>query len=327
MNVLEILIERVGYSVIQDLGRPGRGNLGISENGAGDQGAARLANALVGNAEHFPLIEVIASELAFTAQTTLLIAVTGAANKVLIDDQPHNTYETLVISAGSAVKILAPEHGQRAYLSINGQIQVEKILDSAAPDSFLEFGQRLFSGSKILIQSQITDSIFGNELPIFRFPVIRPNFTHVVNLKATIGPDLNRLKDGATSFDQQFEVLPQSDHVGMRLTGSNLDLVEADEILSRGVPIGAVEVPPSGELIILLRGRLVTAGYPVVAVLSKDSIDRASQAKAGDLISISLIDLKQAQSEIQAKDDEFQEIKKRVTNAFSSRGLEKLLSL
>lgn len=327
MSTLEIFIERVGYSVIQDLGRPGLGNLGISENGAGDQGAARLANALVGNAENFPLIEVIASELTFKAQTILLIAVTGAANMVLIDDQSHNTHETLVISAGSTVKILAPDHGQRTYVAINGQIQVEKILDSASPDSFLEFGQRLFSGSKLMIQSQITESIFGNELPVFRFPVNRPNFSNVINLKATLGPDLDRLKLGAKSFEQKFEVLPQSDHVGMRLTGSNLDLIEAGEILSRGVPIGAVEVPPSGELIILLRGRLVTAGYPVVAVLSRDSIDRASQVKAGDLISISLIDLKQAQSEIQTKEDEIQAIKKRVTNAFSSRGLEKLLSI
>lgn len=327
MSTSEILIERVGYSVIQDLGRPGLGNLGISENGAGDQGAARLANVLVGNDEHLPLIEIIASELTFTAQTMLLISVTGAANTVLIDEQPHNTYETLVISAGSLVKILAPEFGQRTYLAINGLIQVEKILNSASPDSFLEFGQRLFSGSKLLIKSKITESTFENDIPIFRFPVSRPNFSNATNLKATIGPDLDRLRLGAHSLEQKFEVLPQSDHVGMRLTGSNLDLVSAGEILSRGVPIGAVEVPPSGELIILLRGRLVTAGYPVVAVLSKDSIDRASQVKAGDLISISLIDLKQAQNEINAKEVEFQEIKKRVTNAFSSRGLEKLLSI
>jgi allophanate hydrolase subunit 2 len=112
----------------------------------------------------------------------------------------------------------------------------------------------------------------------------------------------------------------------MRLNGTGLDLGEAGEILSRGVPIGAVEVAPSGELIILLRGRLVTAGYPVVAVLTKRSIDKVSQARAGDQITISLIEMSKAQLELQEIEGKITNTKTRVENAFRSRGWESLLS-
>ena len=60
-----------------------------------------------------------------------------------------------------------------------------------------------------------------------------------------------------------WEVAPESDHVGLRLAGEAPRRTHAAEILSRGVPVGAVEIPPSGGLLVLLRGRLVTAGYPV----------------------------------------------------------------
>jgi allophanate hydrolase subunit 2 len=112
----------------------------------------------------------------------------------------------------------------------------------------------------------------------------------------------------------------------MRLSGTGLDLDTAGEILSRGVPIGAVEVPPSGELIILLRGRLVTAGYPVVAVLTKGSIDKVSQARPGDQISISLIEMDKALVELQEIESRIVNTKTRVKNAFISRGWQALLS-
>ena len=90
--------------------------------------------------------------------------------------------------------------------------------------------------------------------------------------------------------------------------------------------IGAVEVAPSGELIILLRGRLVTAGYPVVAVLTKGSIDKVSKARAGDQITISLIEMSKAQLELQEIEGKIANTKTRVENAFRSRGWEALLS-
>jgi len=326
MITASISIERVGYAVVQDLGRPGLAKLGISANGAGDQVSARLANILVGNHETAAVIEVISSDIAFTTDAELLLAVTGAAKTVFVDDLPHGTHETLVITAGSRVVIPGSDFGQRTYMGVNGELKGNRVLGSVAPDTFLEFGQRLISGSKLEVQTNFGRETIGNDYPVFRFSAAHETYLKNFNLTATLGPDISRLKIGEQIFAQSFEVLPQSDHVGMRLNGTGLDLGAAGEILSRGVPIGAVEVAPSGELIILLRGRLVTAGYPVVAVLTKGSIDKVSQARAGDQITISLIEMSKAQLELQEIEGKITNTKTRVENAFRSRGWEALLS-
>jgi hypothetical protein len=281
---------------------------------------------LVGNEESKAVIEVISSEIVFTADSDLLISVTGAATTVFVDDLPHGTHETLVVTAGARVVVPGSEFGQRTYLGINGELQGNRILGSVSPDAFLEFGQRLISGSQIAVQTNFHLENTGNEFTVFRFSASNEKYSKRFNLTATVGPDIFRLINGEQAFAQEFEVLPQSDHVGMRLSGSGLDLDVADEILSRGVPIGAVEIPPSGELIILLRGRLVTAGYPVAAVLTKSSIDKVSQARPGDLISITFIDMDKAQIELQEVESKIADTKSRVANAFTSRGWEALLS-
>jgi biotin-dependent carboxylase-like uncharacterized protein len=326
MITVSLVIDRAGYAVIQDLGRPGLAKLGVSANGAGDQVSARLANILVGNAETSPVIEVISSEIAFTPNFDVLMSITGAARTVFIDELPHATHETIVVDAGSRVVVPGSEFGQRTYIGLNGKLQGDRILGSVAPDGFLEFGKRLTSGLKIELQSNFTQEASGNDFPVFRFSAPHDRYSHNFNLTATIGPDISRLKNGVQAFAQEFQVLPQSDHVGMRLSGTGLDLDTAGEILSRGVPIGAVEVPPSGELIILLRGRLVTAGYPVVAVLTKGSIDKVSQARPGDQISISLIEMDKALVELQEIESRIVNTKTRVKNAFISRGWDSLLS-
>lgn len=326
MITANVSIERVGYAVIQDLGRPGLAKLGVSANGAGDQVSARLANILVGNEEKRAVIEVISSEIVFTADSDLLISVTGSATTVFIDDLPHGTHETLVVTAGARVIVPGSEFGQRTYIGINGELQGNRILGSVSPDAFLEFGQRLINGSQLAVQTNFHSESNGNEFPVFRFSVTHEKYSKRFNLTATLGPDISRLINGELAFAQEFEVLPQSDHVGMRLRGSGLELDVAGEILSRGVPIGAIEVPPSGELIILLRGRLVTAGYPVVAVLTKSSIDKVSQARSGDLISITLIDIDRAQTELLEVESKIASTKSRVANAFTSRDWEALLS-
>jgi len=304
----------------------GLADIGISANGAGDQSSARLANTLVGNADGAALIEIIASELMLTAHSDLLIAITGAARGIEINSISHNTHETLVVLSGSTVFIPAPKGGQRTYLAINGQIQAPAILGSVGPDSLLDFGQRLVSGMKLEIETQFNAGLMGSDFSLFRFNFPAPSYSSEIRLRATVGPDADRLKAGVAGLAGQFTVLPQSDHVGMRLSGVDLDLVVAGEILSRGVPIGAIEITPSGELIILLRGRLLTAGYPVVAVLTRSAIDQASQATPETKISLEVVSMEVARRELAEKEETLRKLSLRVAQAFSTRGWKKLLS-
>jgi allophanate hydrolase subunit 2 len=131
---------------------------------------------------------------------------------------------------------------------------------------------------------------------------------------------------GRRCLDPPYEVSPQSNDVGLRLLGPQPEQNSVEEILSRGVPVGAVEVPPGGGIIILLRGRLVTAGYPVIAVVTTESLDRLGQARPGDRIRIRFCDAGSARSRLQALATQHQRLAARVRVALAASGLADVIS-
>jgi allophanate hydrolase subunit 2 len=85
----------------------------------------------------------------------------------------------------------------------------------------------------------------------------------------------------ATLFAAEFTVTPVSDAVGLRLDGPALARAHTDELPSEGVVRGSVQVPPDGKPIIFQADHPVTGGYPVIAVLTPASADRAAQLRPG----------------------------------------------
>jgi allophanate hydrolase subunit 2 len=101
----------------------------------------------------------------------------------------------------------------------------------------------------------------------------------------TDGPDLAEFGDTADRlFRSEFTVSPQSNHIGLRMAGDVPRRVATGEVLSRGVPVGAVEVPAGDELLVLHRGRGVTAGYPVLAVVTATGLSALGQVGPGQTV-------------------------------------------
>jgi biotin-dependent carboxylase-like uncharacterized protein len=78
-----------------------------------------------------------------------------------------------------------------------------------------------------------------------------------------------------------YQVSPQSNRVGIRLTGPALDRSRPGELASEGMVSGAVQVPPSGQPVVFLADHPVTGGYPVIAVVVEPDICLAAQARPG----------------------------------------------
>ena len=129
------------------------------------------------------------------------------------------------------------------------------------------------------------------------------------------------MERGADCLAMPYEVSPQSDHIGLRLTGPPVEQTSREEILSRGVPVGAVEVPPTGGIIVLLRGRLLTAGYPVIGVVTSASLDRLGQLRPGDALTIAFCDVASARAKLRQRDRQRQRLAERVRAAFCASGL------
>ena len=324
MSALRVL--RAGQAFVQDLGRQGLGGIGVAVNGAVDQHAARVANLLVGNPEGAALVEVTGSDLSIRADGELLVAVTGAATGLLVDGHPAPAWQPVPVVSGSVLTVPVPERGYRSYLAVNGVLRADRVLGSVAPDRLLEVGTRLSAGEDLQVDSAYAGAPADALGGLFRFDVRPATYEEEARVPVTAGPDLDRLVLGAAALDQTLTLLPQSDEVGLRFDCTPVERTRTDEILSRGVPLGAVEVVPDGGLIVLMRGRLVTAGYPVVAVVTTAGLDRLGQVRPGDAVRLELVDVASARAALLGRADERAALAGRVRTSFAARGLGHVLS-
>jgi len=279
-------IQRGGNSTVQDLGRFGRSRHGLPVNGALDQYSARVANVLCGNDEAVPLVEITALDFAATPSVDVLIAVTGAPADVTVGGVRQAQWEPVAVRAGQQIRVTGIRLGIRVYLAVYGSVDADFLLGSCAPDTVLGFGRSLRDGDDLAVLAPCPPI----DHPVFRHPLFRtrppvPRFGEPWTIDVTDGPDQAEFREsGERLFTERFVVTPRSNHVGLRLAGVVPRRVARGEVLSRGVPVGAVEVPAGEELLVLHRGRGVTAGYPVLAVVSATGLSPLGQVRPGQAI-------------------------------------------
>ena len=281
-----ILIQQPGNSVVTDLGRTRGPRFGLPVNGALDQYSARAANILAGNSDNDPLVEITALDFRMTANTDVLIAVTGAPLTLTVGGRACSQWEPVSVRAGESVSIRGIHRGLRAYLAVHGSIEAETLLGSAAPDTVVGFGRQLKEGTALVTRRSVTpvrQPYF--DLPLFRLGLERPGMGSDLLVDVTDGPDVAEFgESGELLFTSEYAVSGRSNHIGLRLGGELPERTSSGEVLSRGVPVGAVEVPSREELLVLHRGRGVTAGYPVLAVVTSTGLDVLAQARPGDKV-------------------------------------------
>ncbi|MGO4592067.1 biotin-dependent carboxyltransferase family protein [Paenarthrobacter sp. 2TAF44] len=281
-----ILIQQPGNSVVTDLGRTRGPRFGLPVNGALDQYSARAANILVGNLDNDALIEITALDFRMKATTDILIAVTGTPLTFTVAGRPSSQWEPVSVRAGESVSIRRLHGGLRAYLAIHGSIEADTLLGSVAPDTVVGFGLQLKEGTSLPIRRSVgpvRQPYF--DLPLFRLGLERPTMGSDLSVDVTDGPDIAEFgESGELLFTSEYTVSGRSNHIGLRLGGDLPERTSSGEVLSRGVPVGAVEVPSREELLVLHRGRGVTAGYPVLAVVTSAGLDVLAQARSGDKV-------------------------------------------
>lgn len=279
-----LTIIEAGSTQVTDLGRRRGPRYGVPVNGALDQRSARVANILVANPENAPLLEITALDLEFVCDIDILIAVTGADGHLTVDGVARPTGQPVSVRVGETVALRQLQGGLRAYLAVRGSFDVPLLLGSCAPDSVLGFGGRLAAGASLALR-QATPPFFNDHFSAELYSLDVPRIPAGFVVDVTDGPDIGDFAGSAERlFAQPYLVTPTSNHIGLRMTGPLPERVSRGEVLSRGVPVGAVEVPPGDELLVLHRGRGVTAGYPVLAVVTSGSLDVLAQVRPGQML-------------------------------------------
>ena len=259
-------------TTVQDSGRPGWAHLGVPPSGSADPQALALGNRLVGNDAGAAALEATLSGPRLRFRVTALVAVTGAETEA--SNRP------LEVGAGEVLEVGRFLNGVRAYVSVRGGIDVEPVLGSRSTD--------LLSG---LGPPQLRE---GDVLPIGREPPTAPQldlappppFPAEPTLRLLLGPRDDWFAPNALAGT--WRVSPSSNRVGVRLEGPPIERIRHEELLSEGVVTGALQVPPSGQPILLLNDHPTTGGYPVLGVVHADDLPLAGQLRPGQRLSFVL---------------------------------------
>jgi 5-oxoprolinase (ATP-hydrolysing) subunit C len=318
-----LIIQQPGHSVVTDLGRFRGPRFGLPVNGALDQFSARAANILAANDDNAPLLEVTALDFRMRTTADVLIAVTGAPLHLTVGGRECQQWEPVSVKAGETVALRGINGGLRAYVAVHGSVEAPVLLDSCAPDTVVGFGLRLTEGSELKTfktVQPIRQPYF--DLPLFRLGLTRPEYSSTAIVDVTDGPDADEFGDTADLlYSTEYIVSGRSNHIGLRLGGALPERQSTAEVLSRGVPVGAIEVPSREELLVLHRGRGVTAGYPVLAVVTSRSLDVLAQARPGHKITFRKTTVPEATAKHRAALRELETLRSTVGTVFSLLGI------
>ncbi|MGH3749263.1 MAG: biotin-dependent carboxyltransferase family protein, partial [Micromonosporaceae bacterium] len=286
-----LLVHRAGWATVQDLGRPNVSGHGVSANGALDQYSARAANALVGQGLGEPLIEMTALPFACSVSCELTIAVTGADADLRVNGSRVAMWHPIRLSPGDLVELSDIRNGLRCYLAVRAKLQAHRFLGSVAPDPALGFGWHLAAGDEVPLTAS-PGRPYADPLTLSR---LKPRYGSPWTLQVCAGPEWDAFQDVRDQvLDAEYTVDVKSNHVGIRLTGPVPECRMPPELSSRGVAIGAVEMTPSRELVLLHRGRSITAGYPIIAVVTTASLSPAGQLRPGDRVRFDICSIESA---------------------------------
>jgi biotin-dependent carboxylase-like uncharacterized protein len=273
--VLEIVAPGA-LTTVQDLGRSGYAHLGVGRSGAADRGALRLANALVGNATDAAALEITLGGLTFVALDAATIALTGA-----VCPGPLDSGVAVSVAAGTRVRLGVPASGLRSYLAVRGGIDVPAVLGSRSTDLLAGLGpDAVRAGDLIRIGRQVGGEVSG------ALPAPGPARD---TLRIVVGPRDDWFTPTSVTVltSSRWQVGPESNRVGIRLSGPALARTRPHELATEPTLPGALQVPADGQPILLGPDAPVTGGYPVFAVVVDADLDIAAQLRPGDEVGFS----------------------------------------
>ena len=280
-------------SLLQDAGRYGAHNIGLTTGGPLDRQAFEWANRLLGNQLDACAIEVSFGGLQLQVQADTYIAVAGATMPLQIDGVDMDLWTTHRVKAGSKISLAYAQHGTRTYVAVAGGIQTPSSFGSRSTVVREKIGG--LNGGK-LVDHDILDCMPTKQLQRYTLPPnLRPQYSSHVRLKVVLGYQ-HALFDRPTKqlfFSSTYTMTDRADRMGMRLEGPNV-ACGTSQMLSEGICHGAIQVPADGQPIVLLNDRQTIGGYPKIGSMMSRDTARLAQLRPGNTVEFCAVDIHDA---------------------------------
>jgi len=299
---MSVIVERAGLlTSVQDLGRADYREFGVSSGGALDSFGLRVANLLVGNDEGAAGLEITLGGLQLRFEDERLVAWCGGEFDVRIGSKALPVGHAAHMQAGERLKFGRPQIGCRSWLAVSGGIDVPRAIGSRSTDLRASFGGyqgRTLRDRDILSLHAWPESsipatrVFSLTAPHDWVSPAKPNPV----LRFVRGVDWPRFDDLTIQrfTDHLFTVSPDSDRMGVRLDGPELERIDEGDLISEAVAPGTIQVPPSGKPILLLGDCQTIGGYPKIANVIAVDLAIAAQLRAGDQVHFSEVSMTDA---------------------------------
>jgi biotin-dependent carboxylase-like uncharacterized protein len=288
-------------TTVQDRGRFGYAHLGISPCGAADAVSLRIANLLVGNDEYAAALEMTLLGPTLEFEAAAVVAISGASCECKAGPNRITPYTSVEVPAGSVLQCGGILDGARCYLAIQGGIHVPSIMGSASTDIRGRFGgyegRRLQAGDLLRVGN--TNHARGRRLRADAWEEMNRG---AIRVTSGAQRDWFSNESYAKFLASSYAVSEQSDRAGLRLKGEAVSTRESKQLLTDGIPLGAIQVPQDGQPIILFVDQQTTGGYPKIANVIAADVHRVGQLRPRDEMCFSEVSISEAIDALRAQE-------------------------
>lgn len=296
------------FTTVQDKGRIGFQQFGMPVAGAIDQDSYEIGQALVGNSTCQGAFECTILPPTLEVNGYAVIAFTGADMNPMINGVSVPLYIPFLCRPGDVISGAYVTEGMRMYISFRGGIDVPVINDSVSTHTKARIGgykgRHLLAGD-VLCLHEVDEDLSIRETFVLNHGAVLNNTaiqSYTVEdlrhpIRVILGPQHGAFTEvGINTFSQEyFEVTPQCDRMGMRLSGPVIEHATTADIISDGAVFGSIQVPADGQPIILMADRQTTGGYTKIGTVITADLSRLSQMPIGHAVRFKIITVEEGQ--------------------------------
>lgn len=278
----------------QDGGRFGTQRYGLPPSGAMDRGALAVANCLTGSSLNAAAIEIGPLGATFTARDgAVRVALTGAARHAEIAGTPLPLNQTALIAEGESLKLGPARNGVFSYLGVEGGIRGEPMFGSLSVNVRSGIGspypRALRANDELAVG---TAALMPHE---WQFDIVEQKKGPI---RVVMGPQDDEFGDAREVFlNSDWVISATSDRMGYRLEGPKINHERGHNIVSDGTVNGSIQIPGSGQPVVLMMDRGTTGGYPKIATVISVDLGRFAQLPAGSKFRFAATSVEHAQNE------------------------------
>jgi len=289
MSGLEVIKAGI-FSTIQDSGRNGYMDYGITKSGAFDLYAYNWLNKLLENSHNTNCIEIAFGNVEFKVLCDTYIALSGAECEFSINGISKQSWQVEKVKSGESIKIGKLLRGARVYLGVKGGFEIDKELGSSSSTLKEQIGRDKLKNGETLKCNSYLDS------PLKKLQKKHiPNYKEELTLRVILGyqEDSFSTSEKEKFFNSEYTITNEFNKMGCKLSGEKIQS-SLDGIISEAISLGSIQIPKDGQAIILLNERQTIGGYPKIGTVLPIDCYKLAQRIPNTKIRFQLIALEDA---------------------------------